>query len=80
MYYVINITKDENDIYKGETFMFPILCRVDDIVSGHLTLKSSDFKTVNRKKRDVFSEKRVKTPSKKSEKRANLFQKTRKNV
>lgn len=39
MYYIINITKDNDDIYKGETFMFPILCRVDDIVSGHLTLE-----------------------------------------
>ena len=38
MYYIINITKDNNDIYKGETFMFPIMCRVDDIVSGHFTL------------------------------------------
>lgn len=55
MYYVINITKDENDIYKGETFMFPILCRVDDIVSGHLTLDDKCAQNLS-KKYDILFE------------------------
>lgn len=55
MYYIINITKDKNDFYKGETFMFPVLCRVDDIVSGHLTLKDKCAENLS-KKYDILFE------------------------
>ena len=42
MYYIINITKNEKDehINTAKVHMFPIMCRVDDIISGHLTLDS----------------------------------------
>lgn len=44
MYYIINITDDADEDnmfinYTAETYMFPALCNVDDIVSGRLTLE-----------------------------------------
>lgn len=41
MYYIINITENPEDTHTciGKVHMFPILCRVDDIISGHLTLE-----------------------------------------
>lgn len=41
MYYIINITNNPEDSHTNiaKVHMFPILCRVDDIISGHLTLE-----------------------------------------
>lgn len=43
MYYIINITENPEDTHTciGKVHMFPILCRVDDIISGHLTLEDN---------------------------------------
>lgn len=55
MYYIINITDDKDGMYRGETFMFPVLKRANDIISGKLTLK--DELAVNLSKRyDILFE------------------------
>ena len=55
MYYIINITKDNDDIYRGETFVFPVLNKVDDIMSHKLTLNDKCAKNLS-KKYDILFE------------------------
>ena len=59
MYYIINITSntDKDKMftnYIGETYMFPILCRVDDIISGHLGLEDKCCQNLTKMYNDLF--------------------------
>ena len=57
MYYIINITSNtdkEITNYIGETYMFPILCRVDDIISGHLGLEDKCCQNLTKMYSNLF--------------------------
>ena len=58
MYYIINITgnpkPEDTHAQKAEVFMFPVLCRVSDIISGHLTLEDACVQHCSEKYPELF--------------------------
>ena len=53
MYYIINITEEEN-IYKSEIFVFPVINKCAEIISGKLNLDSKICKNLSSEYPDLF--------------------------
>lgn len=53
MYYIINITEEEN-IYKSEVFVFPVINKYAEIISGKLNLDSKICKNLSSEYPDLF--------------------------